>query len=85
SSFAAVELMRHGASPEEAGMEILQRIAKTTEPRLRDRNGRPDFGINFYIMAKDGRYAGVTMHGDASFAVTDSKGTRLEKCRALYP
>jgi len=85
SSFAAVELMRQGASPEEAGMEILNRIAKTTEPRLRDRSGRPDFGINFYILAKDGRYAGVTMHGDASFAVTDSKGSRLEKCRALYP
>lgn len=85
SSFAAVELMRQGASPEEAGMEILRRIAKTTEPRLRDREGRPDFGINFYIMAKDGRYAGVTMHGEATFAVTDSKGSRLEKCRALYP
>ena len=84
SSFAAVELMRQGASPEEAGMEILSRIARTTEPRLRDREGRPDFGINFYIMAKDGRYAGVTMHGEATFAVTDSKGSRLEKCRALY-
>ena len=83
SSFAAVELMRQGASPEEAGMEILSRIARTTEPRLRDREGRPDFGINFYIMAKDGRYAGVTMHGESTFAVTFSKGSRLEKCRAL--
>lgn len=44
SSFAAVELMRQGASPEEAGMEILRRVAKTTEPRLRDAQGRPDFG-----------------------------------------
>ncbi|MEY2725921.1 MAG: hypothetical protein RLZZ458_1788 [Planctomycetota bacterium] len=85
SSFAAVELMRQGASPEEAGMEVLRRIAKTTEPRLRDGQGRPDFGISFYVMSKDGRYAGVTMHGDVTFAVTDGKGSRLEKCRALYP
>lgn len=85
SSFAAVELMRQGASPEEAGMEVLRRIAKTTEPRLRDREGRPDFGISFYVMSKDGQYAGVTMHGDVKFAVTDSRGSRLEKCRALYP
>lgn len=84
SSFAGVELMRNGASPEDAGMEILRRIAKTTEPRLRDAQGRPDFNINFYLMAKDGRYAGVTMFGDADFAVTDEKGTRLEKCRPLF-
>lgn len=84
SSFAAVELMRQGASPEEAGMEVLRRIAKTTEARLRDREGRPDFGISFYLMSKDGRYAGVTMRGSVEFAVTDGKGSRLEKCRALY-
>jgi N4-(beta-N-acetylglucosaminyl)-L-asparaginase len=84
SSFAAVELMRNGASPEEAGMEILRRVAKTTETRLRDKDGRPDFGLSFYVMAKDGRYAGVTMWGPGKFAVTDSKGTRLEDMKSLY-
>ncbi len=84
SSFAAVELMRNGASPEEAGMEILRRVAKTTEARLRNKDGRPDFGLSFYVMAKDGRYAGVTMWGPGKFAVTDSKGTRLEDMKALY-
>ncbi|MFN9719005.1 MAG: N(4)-(beta-N-acetylglucosaminyl)-L-asparaginase [Planctomycetota bacterium] len=84
SSFAAVELMRNGASPEEAGMEILRRVAKTTETRLRNQDGRPDFGLSFYVMAKDGRYAGVTMWGPGKFAVTDSKGTRLEDMKSLY-
>ena len=84
SSFAGVELMRNGASPEDAGMEVLRRIAKTTEPRLRDAQGQPDFNINFYLMSKDGRYAGVTMFGDVAFAVTDERGTRLEKCRPLF-
>jgi N4-(beta-N-acetylglucosaminyl)-L-asparaginase len=84
SSFAAVELMRHGASPLDAGMEILKRIAQTTEPRLRDSGGRPDFGISFYVLAKDGRYAGVTMWGPEKFAITDEAGTRHEDCVPLF-
>lgn len=83
-SFAAVELMRNGASPEEAGMEVLRRVAKTTEPRLRDKDGRPDFGLSFYLLAKDGRHAGVTMWGPEKFSVTDQDGTRHEDCKALY-
>ncbi|MCA9061853.1 MAG: N(4)-(beta-N-acetylglucosaminyl)-L-asparaginase [Planctomycetaceae bacterium] len=83
-SFAAVELMRNGASPEEAGMEVLRRVAATTEDRLRDSDGRPDFGLSFYLLAKDGRYAGVSMWGPARYAVTDSQGTRLEASTTLY-
>lgn len=84
SSFAGVELMRNGASPEEAGMEVLRRVAKTTEPRLKDKDGRPDFGLSFYLISKDGRHAGVTMWGPEKYAITDSAGTRVEDCRYLY-
>jgi N4-(beta-N-acetylglucosaminyl)-L-asparaginase len=83
-SFAGVELMRNGASPEDAGMEILRRVVKTTETRLRDADGRPDFGLNFYLMSKDGRHAGVTLWGPEKFSVTDENGTRLEECRSLF-
>ncbi len=83
-SFAAVELMRQGASPEEAGMEVLRRVAKTTPKYLQDAQGRPSFGLNFYVMAKDGRHAGVAMWGPAKFSVTDKDGTRHEQCKALY-
>ena len=83
-SFAGVELMRQGASPEEAGMEILNRVVKTTEARLRDKDGRPDFGLNFYLIAKDGRHAGVTLWGPEKYSITDENGTRLEECRALF-
>ena len=83
-SFAAVELMRQGASPEEAGMEVLRRVAKTSEPRLLDSEGRPGFGLSFYLMAIDGTYAGVSMWGPAKFAVTDASGTRHEPCKTLY-
>ena len=84
SSFAAVELMRQGDSPEEAGMEIMRRVAKTTEPRLRDKDGKPDYDLNLYLLAKDGRHAGVTMWGPKQFSVTDENGTRLEESKALY-
>lgn len=82
-SFAAVELMRTGMSPREAGLEVLRRVAKHTVPRLRDAQGRPDFGLNFYLLRKDGEYAGVTLRGKAKFAITDQKGTRLEDAVAL--
>ena len=84
SSFAAVELMRQGAAPEEAGMEIMRRVAKTTEPRLRDKDGKPDFDLNLYLLAKDGRHAGITMWGPKQFSVTDENGTRHEESKALY-
>lgn len=84
SSFAAVELMRGGASPEEAGLEILRRMVKHTEPRLKNAQGRPDFALKLYLLAKDGRHAGVSLWGPADYAITDETGSRLEPCVSLY-
>ena len=53
-SFAAVELMRGGMTPVEAGLEVLRRVVKHTVPRLRNKKGEPDFGLKFYLLAKDG-------------------------------
>ena len=84
-SFHAVELMRGGLSPKDAGLEVLRRVAShTREARLLDEKGRPDFGLKFYVLGKDGSYAGVTMWGPARFAVADRKGARLEDCAYLY-
>lgn len=82
SSFAAVELMRGGMSPREAGLEVLRRIAAKTEPRLRDKQGRPDFQVKLYLLAKDGGYAGVALKPD-QFAVADERGGRLEEMLVL--
>jgi N4-(beta-N-acetylglucosaminyl)-L-asparaginase len=84
SSHAAVELMRGGRSPAEAGLEIMKRVAKHTVPRLRNAEGKPNFNLKLYLLAKDGRHAGVSMWGPAKFSVTDAAGTRLEDCLALY-
>ena len=83
SSFAAVELMRRGMTPQEAGLEVLRRVAKHTVPRLRNEKGEPDFGLSFYLLRKDGLYAGVTLRGKGKLAVTDKNGTRLEDCASL--
>lgn len=85
SCFAAVELMRSGASPKDAGLEVLRRVIKhTTEKRLLDEEGRPNFGLKFYLLAKDGRHAGVSLWGPAELAVTDEQGTRTEACEFLF-
>lgn len=84
SSFAAVELMRSGRPPEEAGLEILRRIASRTHADLQDASGRPRFNLWLYLLAPDGRHAGVTTHGPKEFAIADERGARLEPCRALF-
>ncbi len=84
-SFAAVELMRGGMSPSDAGLEICRRVAKHTQrPDLLDDQGRPNFGLKFYLLDKAGRHAGVTLWGPAQYAVTDAQGTRLQDCVYLY-
>lgn len=84
SSFAAVELMRGGMSPTDAGLEVMRRVVKTSPKRLLDEKGRANFNLKFYLLAKDGRHAGVSMWGPADFAVADAKGSRIEQCEFLY-
>jgi len=83
-SYLIVEEMRRGKHPKDAGMEALRRVrANTIEKRLLDGRGRPNFGLNFYIVDAKGRHAGVTLEGQARFAVCDEAGPRLEPCEAL--
>jgi N4-(beta-N-acetylglucosaminyl)-L-asparaginase len=84
ASFLGVEFMRQGREPVDAGMEVLRRVAEQCEDRLRDEIGRPAFGLKFYLLDKRGRYAAVSMHSDARFAVADAAGARLEDCAFLY-
>lgn len=84
SSYAAVELMRAGRSPEEAGLELLRRIAARTHPGQTDAAGRPRFNLWLYLLAPDGRHAGVTMWGPKQFALADEHGARLMPCAALF-
>lgn len=84
SSFAAVELMRGGRTPREAGLEVLRRIAAKCEPRLRDKEGRPKFNLMLFLLAKDGTHAGLALRPGKRIAVTDESGSRIEECVSLY-
>ncbi len=84
TSVAGVELMRSGLAPADAGLAVLRRVAEKTVDRLRDEQGRPDFDLKFYLLAKDGRHAGVSMWGPARFVIADRTGTRHEDCVSLY-
>jgi N4-(beta-N-acetylglucosaminyl)-L-asparaginase len=83
-SFLIVEEVRRGSSPKDAGLAALKRVASNTERRLLDKAGHPGFGLNFYVLDKQGRHAGVCFSGHSRYAVCDEKGPRFEDCATLY-
>jgi N4-(beta-N-acetylglucosaminyl)-L-asparaginase len=87
ASFMVVEFMRQGVAPEEAGLRVMQRIVeKTTEPYLLRDDGKPAFGLNFYVVNKKGEYAGVNLYkGErAQYAVHDGTENKLRDSAYLY-
>ncbi|MBX3134163.1 MAG: N(4)-(beta-N-acetylglucosaminyl)-L-asparaginase [Gemmatimonadaceae bacterium] len=84
ASFLIVEFMRQGLAPEAAAMKTMERIVAMTEARLLDERGRPKFDLQFYVVHKDGRYAGACLYEGAQFAVCDERGARLERCAYMY-
>ena len=83
-AFLVVELMRQGMAPEQALIRTMERVIAMTEPRLLDGRGRPRFDLQFYALAKDGRFAGATAYQGASMAVCDAQGPRLIDCAYLF-
>jgi N4-(beta-N-acetylglucosaminyl)-L-asparaginase len=83
-SYLIVEEMRRGKHPKDAGMEALKRVVSNTiEKRLLNDQGKPSFGLNFYILDKQGRHAGVVLAGGSRYAVCDENGPRFAQCEAL--
>ena len=86
SSFLIVESMRRGMSPKDAGMEALKRIkANTIESRLLNTKGNPNFNIRFFVLNKQGDYAGVAMYraGETKFAVCTENGAQALELEPL--
>ena len=75
-AFLIVEFMRQGLSPEQACLRCVDRVIAMTEPRLLD-DGRPLFDLEFYAVAKDGRFGGASAYEGAKMAVADASGARL--------
>lgn len=80
ASFLIVERMREGMHPRDAGMEALRRVqAGTVESRLLNARGLPAFGLSFYVLDRQGRYAGVSMYASETsrYAVCTENGAEL--------
>ncbi|WP_420439748.1 N(4)-(beta-N-acetylglucosaminyl)-L-asparaginase [Candidatus Palauibacter sp.] len=86
SSFLAVEFMRQGMSPLDAGMATLQRIqSNTVESRLLNARGLPNFDVRFFLLDKQGETAGVAMYGSAEthYAVCTENGAEERPLEGL--
>jgi N4-(beta-N-acetylglucosaminyl)-L-asparaginase len=74
SSYLIVENMLRGMRPKDAAMDALRRVAaNTVERRLLNDQGKPNFGLNFYVVNAVGEYAGVSMY-PSKFAVCTESG-----------
>jgi N4-(beta-N-acetylglucosaminyl)-L-asparaginase len=80
-----VENMRHGMSPEEAGMDALKRISRNYN---HDMTRLSYLNMFYYILRKDGAYAGVSLwsgRGDGPRRYCVHDGTRrYETAKYLY-
>lgn len=83
-AFLIVEFMRQGLSPEQACLRCVDRVIAMTESRLLD-NGRPLFDLEFYAVAKDGRFGGASAYEGAHMAVADASGARLVPIAYKFP
>ena len=89
SSFLIVENLRRGMHPKDAGIDALRRVkANTVEKRLLNSRGEPKFYVKFYILDKQGRYAGVGMYArqngaDQKFALCTEKGPETLQLESL--
>lgn len=86
SSYLIVENLRRGLHPKDAGLEALKRIrAKTVEARLLNSRGEPNFNVRFFVVDKQGRYAGVSMchAGETQLAVCTENGASAPELEPL--
>jgi N4-(beta-N-acetylglucosaminyl)-L-asparaginase len=85
-SFTVVEFMRRGASPEEACIKTLERIAETSklQPHLLNDDGKPGFGLSFYAVNKKGEYGSARMWSGGTFTVHDGTASKREDAAYLF-
>ena len=81
-----VENMRHGMTPEEAGMDALKRIVRNYSG---DMHKLAYMDMTYYILRNDGVYASVSLwegppDHKRRFAVIDDKGKRYENTKPLF-
>jgi N4-(beta-N-acetylglucosaminyl)-L-asparaginase len=85
SCVMVVEFMRSGKSPEEACLQICERIARhNVMRRLQNSDGTPDFNIRFYAVNKKGEFGGASMYSGSTYVVHDGTSVRTLPLPYLY-
>lgn len=90
TSYLIVEGLRRGLHPKDAGIEAMKRVvANTVEKRLLDKDGRPAFNLNFYVLDRKGQYAGLGLYAavggrPVQYAVCTEKGAETLPVEGLF-
>lgn len=86
SCFMIVEFMRMGKSPQEACLEVCRRIVDHNRlPHLRHKDGKPNFGVNFYAVNRAGETGGAGIYRPSrGYWVGDANGVRELEMGYLY-
>ncbi len=82
-AFLTVEFLRRGLRPTDAALETLRRVVATTEPRLLDERGRPQFNLNFYAVNKAGEFGSASIF-PGQYAVFDGASASLRDRAYLF-
>lgn len=83
---SVVEEMSRGATPTEACLAVLRKIAdRTREKRLLRPDGRPSFNVTLYAVRADGQTGSASMHEGYTHIVQRNSETRLEPSAFLFP
>jgi len=82
-AFLTVEHMRRGLAPADAALETLKRVVATTEPRLMDERGRPNFQLNFYAINKNGVFGAAALY-PSRYAAFDGQTAAIHDSAYLY-
>ncbi len=79
-----VELMRQGKTPEQACVETLERVVRTTkEKRLLGPDGKPNFNLSYYAVNKKGEYGGASLY-QSRYCVNTGAESKLVESASLY-
>ncbi|RUL87253.1 N(4)-(beta-N-acetylglucosaminyl)-L-asparaginase [Tautonia sociabilis] len=86
SCYLIIDEMRRGKHVKDALVASLKHIAEVTSrnPRYRGEDGKPNYGVTFYAVSKDGQYAGANMVGGARMAVHDGKEAKMVDCVPIF-
>jgi N4-(beta-N-acetylglucosaminyl)-L-asparaginase len=85
-SYAIVQDMGRGLSPEEACLKALAKTAEGTRRtgRLARPDGKPNYGLNFYALNTRGEFGSASMFAGGTYAVHDGTDASIRKAAFLY-